>query len=108
MPGVGQLSDRVTIQQPTFTAGVPAWPTLATVYAAVEPWATQRDEAIAGEAPKGENRYRVTMWYRADVTPTMRLQWTPFLASTAKTLDISAVSLLPDRLYMRLDCVEVL
>lgn len=101
----GQMREQVTIQQQTWTNGIASWSDFATVSAQVEPWATQRDETIAGAEPTSENRYRVTVWYRGDVTPKMRVLWTPYLG-TVRTLDIGAVSPQSNRVTLRLDCVE--
>lgn len=107
----GRLRERVTIQQDTRTTDTQggrsvAAATLATVWASVEPWATQMDEMQRAGAMTTTRRYRVRLRYRADVTEKMRVLWTPFLASTAKTLEISAVNVV-SRDQLSLDCIEV-
>lgn len=108
----GKMRDRVTIQQntpSTDTQGgrAASWGTLATVWAEVEP-------ASAGESLElrefiGANQaYDVTIRYRADVTPKMRLSWTPYQASSAKTLEIHGAQVTHDRAFMKLACAEVI
>lgn len=45
----------------------------------------------ATTAVGADQAYTVEMRYRADVLPTMRVQWTPYLATTAKTLEVRTV-----------------
>ena len=49
--------------------------------------------------------YTVTTYYRADVTPKMRLSWTPYKGS-AKTLEIRGVQPTPDRAFLTMTCSE--
>jgi len=42
-------------------------------------------------AAGADHDYQVELRYRADVTPTMRVQWTPHQASAAKTLEVRTV-----------------
>lgn len=106
----GDLRERVIVQRATTTADTQGgrtttWSALATVPASVVPWETQQDEALRADALTAMARYRVWLRYRPDVTPTMRLSWTPYRMSTAKTLEIQAVSLRGRELLL-LDCVE--
>jgi SPP1 family predicted phage head-tail adaptor len=97
----GRLTEQVTVLRP------PNWTVVASnVWAAVE--YTTGNERIAGDQPISESHPVVTMRYRTDVAATMRLQWTPYQATTPKTLDISAVSPTSDRQWIVLDCSEVL
>ena len=57
--------------------------------------------------------YTVTLRYRADVTPSMRITWRPYspsaTESTEKTLEIHGVQPLGDgRAFLVLDCSEVI
>lgn len=107
----GQLRERVTIQSKTTVADgeggrTPTWSTLATVWAQVE--ALRMGERLQATALGSALVWRVVMRYRADVTPQMRLQWTPWKASAAKTLEIHGVQPDPrDRAALVLECSEV-
>jgi SPP1 family predicted phage head-tail adaptor len=53
--------------------------------------------------------YHVTLRYRADVTPKMRIQWTPYQATAAKTLEIHGVQALDGgRAFLLCECAEVI
>ncbi len=112
MAYIGQLKERVTIQQKTTAPDgqggrVTTWGTLATVWAAVVPMTTA--ERIQAAAIGALLTYRVTLRYRAEVTPQMRLTWTPFLSTTTKTLEIHGVQAVDGgRQWMQLDCAEVI
>jgi len=91
---IGDLRERVTLQQATETADgqggtVRTWAALATVWAQV----------LAAGA--GRENYAITIWRRTDVTPQMRVVW------GSKTLQIEGVRD-PDgrRVWTTLDCVE--
>lgn len=102
----GELNDRVTIEQPSVTsdqARTKTWATLATVWAAIR--ASSGGEQIESAAVISSVSYEVEIRYRADVTPSMRVSWTPYLAAAAKTLQILGVRMTGrDRLI--LDCAE--
>jgi head-tail adaptor len=107
---IGELRDRVAIQQATRTPDGEggydvSWPgtVIAIVWAKVTP-ASAGDEALRSDAVTAVHRYEVTIRYRADVAPKMRLSWTPYQGA-AKVLEIQSVQLL-DRAHVRLDCVE--
>ena len=105
------LRDRVAILSDTATSDgqggrTVTTTTLETVWASVEPWQVQGDETLRTGGVTPTARYRVRMRYRADVTPQMRVTWTPYRATVAKTLEISAVNLV-SRDQIWLDCVEV-
>ena len=107
----GRLSHRVVIQQKTTTTDSQlgrsvVWGTLATVWAAVE--ALAGNEQLQARAVGSQVAYRVEIAYRADVTPSMRLSWTPYTSTTAKTLEILAVRPKAGESYrLLLDCGEV-
>lgn len=108
---IGQLSERVTIQQPTASAnsqsaaGPLSWSTLATVWALVRAAAGGERLNVGGTV--AVHPYEVIVRYRADVTPQMRLSWTPFRAAAAKTLQILAVHPLDGRReFLMLTCAE--
>lgn len=82
------------------------WSTLATVWARVDPL-SPRDESVRAASVGASNQYLVTMHYRADVTPKMRLSWTPYRATTAKTLEVQSVNRVMGRNnYSVLSCGE--
>lgn len=110
---LGELRDRVTILSAgestnSHGATVLNWSsptTIATVWANVN-GAGGAEELETGKVTAVVT-YEVEIRYRADVTPKMRLSWTPFRGS-ARTLEIHAV--LPkdgrrERLVLR--CGEV-
>lgn len=109
---LGQMRERVVIQQPTTgtdtTGGETTTPaTLATVWAAVRPWPRAGGEFIKAGAHGSHVDYEVEIAYRGDVTPTMRLSWTPYKGS-AKTLEIIEVHPLDGRRERELlECTEV-
>ncbi len=90
----GVMDQRVTILTPTYASsqqsgqGVASFATLATVWAAVR--ALTGAEILAAGAIASEVTYEVEMRFRADVTPKVRLQWTPF-RGVLKTLEVHAV-----------------
>jgi SPP1 family predicted phage head-tail adaptor len=105
----GDLREHVTIQQKTNTANgqggrTSTWSTLATVFAKVE--AVDGAETIAAGGVTALQRYRVTIRYRADVGPTNRISWTPYLSSTARTLEVHSAPP-PNREWLVLECAEV-
>lgn len=109
----GALTERLTIQQKTTTAdgqggrAVTAWPTFATVWGRVEP--LRMHERIQAAAIGATLAYRVTVRYRGDLTPAMRIEWTPYGYSTAKTLQIHGVQPLDGgRAGLVLECSEVI
>jgi head-tail adaptor len=62
----------------------------------------------AGATVRAVARYLVTLRYRADLSVAMRLQWTPYRATTAKTLEIHTMRDLDGRRrFVVLDCSEV-
>lgn len=106
----GELRDRVTIEQNTPSTNTQggrtaSWGTLATVWASVVP-------ARAGEALQlrefigSTAAYVVTIRNRGDVTPKMRVSWTPY-GGSAKTLEIHGVQPAAKRDYLTLTCAEM-
>jgi SPP1 family predicted phage head-tail adaptor len=107
----GALRDRVTVQQPTNAADgqggfTVTWSTLATIWAQVLAAGTR--ETMQQAAVGATQVYLVIVRYRADITPAMRISWTPFRGS-AKTLQINGIQPHPDqpRTLLRLLCAEV-
>ena len=107
---VGALTERLTIQQDTPSTDalggqsvVPG--TLATVWGAVTALAGR--ELMQAQAVNARVTYRVVVRYRADVTPAMRLLWTPSWSSgtAQKTLEIHSVRP-AGRFWLELDCGE--
>jgi SPP1 family predicted phage head-tail adaptor len=103
----GTLTDRVVIQQNTTTADsqggrASSWGTLATVWAAVRPAGAA--EQLQVGAVQSVVSYAVTIRYRADVTPAMRLSWTPY-GGSAKTLQVLGVYPVDGgRTFLQLTC----
>lgn len=112
MVSIGQLSERLTIQQKTTTddgqgGRAKSWATLATVWGSVVP--VSMGEKLQAAAIGAVLAYKVTLRYRADVTPQMRVLWTPFLSQTTKTLEIHGVQPMDgERSRLSLDCSEVI
>ena len=112
MVGAGQLTDLVVIQQNTTTADSQggrssSWSTLARVWASVTP--SSASEQLIVQAVQSAVGYAVTIRYRADVTPSMRVSWTPHQHTTAKTLQILGVYPLDGhRAFLMLTCGEVI
>lgn len=109
---LGDLRERVVIQQNTLTADTQggrssSWGTLAEAWANVLP-KSGGGERLQTMAVTSRQGYRVVLHYRADVTAAMRVRWTPFRASTTKTLEILNVSPFEGgRTFLQLDCAEV-
>lgn len=105
----GQLRERVTIQQQATVADsqggrAVTWGALATVWARVEPLSAR--EQLQAQSLGSRVAYRVTLRQRGDVTPAMRLSWTPF-GGSAKTLEIHGVLQGERHDFVTLDCGEV-
>lgn len=106
----GQLRERVIltsmVESTDSQGGHPLTPTtLATVWAKVSPASAR--EQLAAQAVSSQVDYKVEIQYRTDVTPTMRVLWTPYLG-TQKSLQINSVVACegrPDRLDLA--CVVV-
>ena len=124
----GSLTDRVVIQQNTTTPDSQGGRSSSWVASAFDVVAFD-EEAFAGDAPLAivwanvralgareqlqsqavgsDASYTVTVRYRADITPSMRLLWTTYLGS-AKTLQILGVQPLDGRReFLALTCGEV-
>lgn len=107
----GALRERVTVQAKTETEDTQGgrawvWSTLATVWAAVTPM--RANEVLAAQSIGSQATYSVEMQYRADITPSMRVVWTPF-RGTAKTLEIAGIQTVGGRpVRMVLACGEVI
>jgi SPP1 family predicted phage head-tail adaptor len=100
MSDVGRLRERVVLQSVSYASstqssqGVKSFSTLATVWARVT--SPGGDESITAGSVSSQVRYEVEMRYRADVTPAMRVVWTP-KGGSAKTLEVLAVN--PSRTF---------
>ena len=96
----GELRERLTIQQntPSTTSQggrSASWGTLATVWGAVRPVAG--DEVLQAASIGSQMPFEMEIRYRADVTAKMRVQWTPYSASAARTFEIHGVRQNPGR-----------
>lgn len=106
----GDLRERVVIQQNTTTPDsqggrASSWGTLATVWAHVRP--ASASEQLQAQAVQSAVGYAVTVRYRADITPAMRVSWTPY-GGSAKTLQILGVYPVDGgRAFSLLTCGEV-
>jgi len=66
-------------------------------------------ERLQAGALGSQLAYQVTIRYRADVSPQMRVSWRPYLATTTKTLEIHGVSAKDGgRAFLLLECGEVI
>lgn len=111
---IGPCLERITIQQPTEatdTQGGRAvtWSTLATVWAEWVP--SGAVERLYGNRALGSElsaAFRIRR--RLDVTPSMRVSWTPTFPpdATARTFEIRGVVPMGDgRTWMHLTCTEL-
>lgn len=109
---IGPLDQRLTIQTPTYASstqsgqGVPSWSTLATVWGSVK--AMSGTEMLAASAVTSQVSYELEIRYRSDVTPKLRVQWTPYTGSS-KTFEIHAVQVgdrTSDRLFLQCGVIE--
>ncbi len=108
----GLLRDRVVLQSPSTAAstqsgaGVVTYGTLATVWANVR--ARSGGESLTAGAVTSQAAYDVEIRQRSDVTPGMRVQWTPY-GGSAITLGIAAVLPAPagdDRMVLQCGVVQ--
>lgn len=84
----GRLRQRVTIQARTLTKNqyheqIETWTDGACIAADVVP--ITAPESVAGDRIEVQQRYRVTIRYRDDITPRTRLKW------GTKLLDVNQV-----------------
>lgn len=111
LDAIGDLRERIVVQSNTTTPDsqggrASSWGTFATIWAAVR--AQSAAEGEQTEAIRSTVRYEVETRYRADILPTMRIAWTPYTASAAKTLLILGVRMKPGRPErLLIDCAEV-
>ncbi len=78
LPDIASLRERVTVQTFTTTRGdngeqVNTWSDLRTDWAMVEYPVTGNDERYVGDQEMSLQRARITMRYRGDIQPKMRL-----------------------------------
>jgi len=96
MSSIGALRDRVTLQSVTYASsvtsaqGVASFTTLATVWANVN--ALAGSERLGAGAVTSNVTYEIEIKHRTDVTPAMRVLWTPYRGS-AKTFEVHAVQI---------------
>lgn len=106
----GILIDRIVIQSNTTTPDTrggrsSSWGTFATVWAHVR--AARASEQQQAQAVGSHIDYAITIRYRADITPSMRVSWTPYEGS-ARTLQINGVHPVDgQREFLLLTCSEV-
>lgn len=103
------LSERLTIQAATETpdsqgGAAVAWGTQATVWAELLPQSAS--ERIQAQNVGAVVAYRFRCYVRPDITPAMRVSWTPRwpAGQSARTLEIHGVVLEPNRQFMLLEC----
>lgn len=106
---IGSMRDRVTVASKTPSTDSQlgrsqSWATTATIWAAVR--VTGASEVQENNRVTTVTTYEVATRYRADITPAMRLSWTPY-GGSAKTLRITGVRLQQGRpTTMLIDCQE--
>ena len=108
---IGTMRERVTIQVPSSSAdsagdmGQPAWTKLATVWADIRPLSGR--ERLQAAMVQGSATYRVSLWYRDDVTLSARLVCLgpDFHQST---MQIHAIVKDNRQRRLELDCSEVI
>lgn len=97
-PDLGVLRERLTIRQPNTTTNdqgetvldaTTPWTTLATVWGRMRPLSVR--EQLDAEQIGSHMVYEAEIRYRADVTPKMQIQWTPYQGAAVKTLEILGV-----------------
>lgn len=107
---IGDLRDRLTLQSVSYASstqsghGAASFSTLATVWGAVR--SSGGNEELESGSVTSRVRYDVEIRHRTDVTPRMRVLWTPYTGSS-RTLEILAVQFHPtmtDRLVLQ--CAE--
>ncbi len=116
---IGALRDRVSILKrstATDTQGgravtwvdyITGTATLTRLPASVMPTKTGTETLQAAQVGATLD-YTVTVRYLADVDETMQVSWTPYKATTAKTLSIQGAHALDGgRVYTVLECSEV-
>lgn len=64
-------------------------------------------ERLQAAAVTAISTYQIRLRYRVDVTPLMRVLWTPYKATVAKTLEISDVNNGDGHRFIVLACSEV-
>ena len=108
-----QLTERITIHRKTTTDDGQGGRASGWVAGSLRLWAAivalSMTEQLQAAAIQSRVTYRVTVRYRADLTPTMRLSWIPYQATVAKTLEIHGVQPLEGgREWTTLDCGEAI
>lgn len=109
---IGQMTERLTVQSKTATSDTQGgraevWGTFATIWGWCQPMGGR--ELKQAQAVGSDVKWRVTVRYRADITPKMRLLWDAYQATVIKTLEIHTVTMrdgTPD--YLDLECGEVI
>jgi SPP1 family predicted phage head-tail adaptor len=110
--GAGELTEQLTIRHLALTddgqgGHTETWTTLAKVFGQMIPLSAS--ESLAARAVQSTQTYTGKIYYRPDITPLMRVQWTPYRYTAPKELEIHGV--LPDRdeprRFLLLDLGEV-
>jgi len=117
---IGSFREWVSIQKrstATDTSGgrVVTWVDLVTSTATATRLPASVTPTTAGERMQpsatvgADQAYRVELRYRADVLPTMRVTWTPYQSTSAKTLEVRTVQAKGGaRDAIQLECSEVI
>lgn len=108
---IGVMRERLTVQQKTITTDshlgrAVTWTDLQVVWGQCYP--LSGSERIQAASVGSHVAWRITVRYRGDLTPQMRLRWTPYQSTTTKTLEIQGIRPkdgCPE--YLELDCGEV-
>lgn len=110
---ITELSEEITIQQPTLTAD--GYGGQSTSWAALSPdpvWAkvvseSSSPESLVAGSIRALQKYAITVRYRADLAPGMRVLWTIYGATTPKTLTVQTIDV-DDRERLILHAMEAL
>lgn len=110
---IGRCQERIALQSATETTstdggGTNVWATVRTVWAEFVPIGV--NERLQAHALGSETAVRFRIRRRTDVTPEMRVSWTPTFppGASARTFEIRGVLPVDDgRTWMHLDCTEL-
>lgn len=103
-PAIGRLRHRLTLEAASRTpdgggGAVEAWSTVAQLWGQIYP--TAGTEIVAADGIKGRVSHEITLRYRPDVMPAMRL------ASGSRRFEIAAVIDIDERRrWLKCLCVE--
>jgi SPP1 family predicted phage head-tail adaptor len=110
--GAGTLDQPLTILNVTYASSTQSGQGVASFTVGDQVWGSVRsmssDEVLRAQSIGSQTNYEIEIRFRTDVTPKMRLRWTPF-TGTSRTFEIHGIQLgdrRADRLVLR--CGEVI